>query len=263
MDKKIALPDISWHDVPAAMGLLTRVPVQVDAERAMARSNVSVWAYPIVGLALGLLTVPVAFGLMSLGLSAGLAAGLLLLAWIFLTGALHEDGLADCADGFWGAYSAPERLRIMKDSHIGTYGTLALVFSIGLRWLAVSELLQKTNLDWASWQVALALIALPAISRAGLPIIMSQVSNARGSGLSASQGIVPLNAGLLSLCLGLVIGLISFGFLAVPVLVLTGLAGWLWIRIAQTKIGGQTGDVLGATQQICEITALIVLTTLI
>ena len=92
-------------------------------------------------------------------------------------GAMHADGLADCADGFWGGWTIERRLEIMKDSHIGAYGVIALILIIGLQWQIVAALMQA--------EIAfIALISAAVLSRAPLPLIMARIPNARGSGLS-------------------------------------------------------------------------------
>jgi len=98
----------------------------------------SAWAFPLVGGILGALAAMVMLGLLWIGVAASMAAGLALLAMIFLTGGLHEDGLADVADGFGGGRDTARKLEIMRDSQIGSYGGLALVFSLGFRWQGVA-----------------------------------------------------------------------------------------------------------------------------
>ncbi|MEL6640743.1 MAG: adenosylcobinamide-GDP ribazoletransferase, partial [Pseudomonadota bacterium] len=117
---------IDRHDVPAALGLLTRLPIPVDAEKAQARGAAAAWAYPIVGLVLGAILVCAAWGLSALGVPEEVTALLLIATAVVITGALHEDGLADSADGLWGGWDKTRRLEIMKDSSIGAYGVLAL-----------------------------------------------------------------------------------------------------------------------------------------
>jgi adenosylcobinamide-GDP ribazoletransferase len=116
-----------------------------------------------------------------LGLPPGIAAGLALGAGILMTGALHEDGLADCADGFWGGHTAERRLEIMKDSRIGAYGVLALILVIGLKWLALAALIEHGAL-WAA-------VLVPACSAgAAMAWVMASLPFAREDGLARHVG---------------------------------------------------------------------------
>ncbi|MGR3491116.1 MAG: adenosylcobinamide-GDP ribazoletransferase [Shimia sp.] len=235
------------HDLAAATGLLTRLPVPVDGDRAMERGARSAWAYPLVGLLVGLILAGVGWVLLPLG--APLAAALALAVGIVITGALHEDGLADCADGFWGGYTKDRRLEIMADSRIGTYGVLALGLSLLIRWQAMALLLAISPL----W-----LILAPALSRAAMVPVMQYMDHARPGGLSARVGKPGQRAELVSFVLILAINS-AFGLTAIaPALAVTVVTLGCPL-IAQRKIEGQTGDVLGATQQLTEMAALVAL----
>ena len=181
-----------------------------------------------------------------LGLPGGVAAGLVLAVQILLTGAMHEDGLADSADGLWGGLTRDRRLEIMRDSRIGTYGVLALGLSLGLRWSALAVLLPL------GWQ---AVVVAAVVSRAAMVAVMAALPHARSDGLSRGVGrpgpwaamagiglalVITLGAGITPMAAGLVAAL------------LTG-------ALARRKLGGQTGDILGATQQVAEIAVLLAL----
>src|SRR6056297_3491159 len=114
-------------DLVSAAMLLTRLPVR---GMPTARAADAAWAWPLVGLAVGLPAGVVGMAVAAAGLPGGLAAAAALTVSIVLTGALHEDGLADCADGFWGGFDRARRLEIMRDSAIGSYGVLALGLSL-------------------------------------------------------------------------------------------------------------------------------------
>ena len=114
-------------DILIAFSLLSRIPVPVDHELAGKRAASATWAYPIVGLVLGLIAGIIGTTLHWFGAPAGIAAIAALGSLAILTGGMHEDGLADCADGFGGAMEKDQRLTIMKDSRIGAFGAIALV----------------------------------------------------------------------------------------------------------------------------------------
>lgn len=236
------------HDILVAFSLLTRIPVPVDHDVAGERAAEATWAYPLVGAALGFGVGIVGLLLVWIGTPVGIAAALMLAAFAFLTGAMHEDGLADCADGFGGAAEPGQRLELMKDSRIGAFGAIALVIVLIARWNGLAAL----HSGWLPF----LLMAVAAASRVPMVLAMYLMDGARKTGLSASVGRPPAVSVALALIIGLVAcvagaglagGLIFFWALlgAVPVLVL-----------ARRLINGQTGDVLGATQQCAEVAAL-------
>lgn len=233
------------RDLRAALSLLTRLPLPAPAEFP---SPPAVWAWPLVGLVVGGLATLAGLAAGALGLPPALAAVTVLAVGCITTGALHEDGLADTADGLWGGWDKDRRLAIMKDSHIGSYGVMALLLVTLARWSAVAALLAAG--DWP------ALIAAAALSRAPMGVLMAALPNARGAGLSQSVGRpTKAQAGLsVLLAAGLALGLT--GSATLVMLLVAGVVTLVLARIALTKIGGQTGDILGASQQLAELAAL-------
>lgn len=235
-------------DVAVALALLTRLPLPSLPQSAFASQARAVWAFPVVGAVTGVLAASVGLGTLSLGLPATVAAGLCLAVQILLTGAMHEDGLADTADGLWGGWSRERRLEIMKDSAIGTYGVLALILSLGLRWSALTLLLPLG---------AAPVIAAAMLSRAAMPVIMAALPHARADGLSRSVGAPPRPAVLAGLVLALGSAALLLGMAIIaPVLSAAALVAGLAL-LARARIGGQTGDILGASQQLAEIAVLL------
>ncbi|MFC4670034.1 adenosylcobinamide-GDP ribazoletransferase [Seohaeicola nanhaiensis] len=233
-----------------ALALLTRLPLPRLPATAFARQARAAWAFPLAGLAVGVLAAGAGWGALALGLPAGVAAGLVLAVQVAATGAMHEDGLADVADGFWGGYDRDRRLEIMKDSATGSYGVLALILSLGLRWAALAALLPVTPA---------AVIGVACLSRAFLPGLMTALPPARAGGLSRSVGVPGLGVSLVALVLGGALALAFIGVGAVGAVLAAGLAVGALALVARAKIGGQTGDVLGAAQQVAEIAVLLVL----
>ncbi len=238
-------------DVPAALGLLSRLPISVDIDRATARGAQAAWAYPIAGLALAIMAGAVAHLCLLFGLPPTLSAGLTLATLIILTGALHEDGLADTADGLWGGWDKSRRLEIMKDSRIGAYGVIALILGLGLRWQALSLIL-----DASIWP---ALIVAAALSRASMVPLMSTLPNARASGLSHSVGRPTQTTALVAVALAALASLALFQSAGLLLILVTVIIAVICAIISKSKIGGQTGDILGATQQTTEIAVLVTL----
>lgn len=238
-------------DLRAGLGLLTRLPVTGDA-----RGPDAAWAWPLAGAVVAALAGGLATAALWLGLAPGFAAALALAAQAVLTGAMHEDGLADSADGLWGGWTRERRLEIMKDSHIGSYGVLALILSVLARWSALAAL-------FTAGAVLAPLIAVAALSRVPMVALLAHLPNARGAGLAQSVGQpapgVVWQAGGLALLLALIA--CGWAALAMALLAAMAAAGLAWI--ARAKIGGQTGDILGASQQLAEVAVLAVAAALL
>ena len=235
----------AWGDLLSSLGLLSRLPLPAH----QGRGAQSAWAYPLAGAILGALAGLVGLLAQWLQVPAEGAALLALVASVALSGALHEDGLADTADGLWGGMTAARRLEIMKDSRIGAYGTMALVLSLIARWLAYAALFH------AGWALP-ALIATGALSRGALPLMMALMPHARDNGLSRAVGTVALSTAMAGLGLALLLAMVFTGWSTLPALLAGGLVLCVLARIAMKKIGGQTGDILGAGQQVAEIAVL-------
>ncbi len=240
-------------DLPAALGLLTRLPIVLDGEKAVARGAASSWAYPLVGVIVGGGLAVFASALLWLGIPAGITAALVLATSVIATGAMHEDGLADSADGLWGGWDKARRLAIMKDSHIGVYGVCAIALSLLIRWLALSAVI-AFGIHW------MVFIAVATLSRTSMVVLMSAMPNARAGGLSQTVGRPAASTTWLAIGIGSVVA-IACGY-AVLVLVAAA-ATFVCGLIARAKIGGQTGDILGATQQITEVAALVAIVAML
>ncbi len=241
------------RDVQLAAVLLTRLPLPHLPAPAFQRAAHAVWAYPLIGAGVGCL----AGGLGALAWAAGLpalaVAALCAAAMALITGAMHEDGLADTADGFWGGWDIQARLKIMKDSHIGTYGVLALILAVALKCALFAALIP---------QGFAPLIAAAALSRAMMPLVMRGLPPARSTGLAQSVGRPAAAQTWAAAGLGAALTLALTGPAGL-VAILAALAACLAVtHLARLKIGGYTGDVLGATQTLTELAALAALTAL-
>lgn len=241
----------NWRDdIVAATRFLTRIPIG-RSDKFHANLSTATRIFPFVGAVVGLIGGLV-FGLaIFFGMPPFLSALMALGATILITGAVHEDGLADAADGFGGGSTPVARLKIMRDSQIGVFGGLALILSVLARVGALTALADP-------WLVAAALIAAGSLSRGILPCIMSRVELASETGVAAAVGkpstasaaIAAVVGGVLSvLCLGPTQGII--------VLALAIVVAWLGGRLARRFLGGYNGDLLGAVQQSVEIVVLL------
>jgi adenosylcobinamide-GDP ribazoletransferase len=240
-------------DIKTALALLTRLPVNAKFDRTAAAT----WAFPIVGLILGVLVSLIASIASWLGLPSTLCAGIAIAAGIIFTGAMHEDGLADSADGLWGGWDKTRRLEIMRDSHIGTYGVLALILALLLRFTALTSLIH-------AYELFTFIIAASILSRAAIPYVMVLLPHARTDGLSVQTGRASRKTASTSATLACVLVWVFIGF--VPMVFAScavAFSTYIVIKIARSKIGGQTGDILGASQVLAELAVLAVFTALL
>jgi adenosylcobinamide-GDP ribazoletransferase len=240
------------EEIQASLIFCTRLPLLRATPIAGGAIAKAAWAFPFAGLVVGLVGAIVYALAHKFGLPPWPGAALAVAATVLVTGALHEDGLADTADGFGGGTTREQKLAIMRDSHIGVYGVCALTLSIVLRVAALASLPNAHLLVWA-------LIGSHAAARATLPALMFLLPPARSDGLSfvagqpASDGVAAaavLGFLILAFCLHPVRAVVALIFLAVAV----ALMAWLSMR----QIEGQTGDVLGALEQVSEIVVLLV-----
>jgi adenosylcobinamide-GDP ribazoletransferase len=238
-------------DLKTGILFCTRLPVPHAAPIASGDVARASWAFPVAGALVGsagALTYAIAWGIR---LPSALAAALALGATLLMTGCLHEDGLADTADGLGGGRDRARKLEIMRDSRLGTYGACALIMSILLRWTALAAMAGPVA-------VAAALIAAHVAARAALPVFMRFVPPARFDGLSAQAGQPAVRSAAVAVLLGVLALVTALGLAATMIgLVLATCAGLLVAWLSMRQIGGQTGDVLGALEQIIEIVILL------
>ena len=245
-----------WLETRVAVAFLTRLPVPL-ADAPQTPLAQAVRGFPVAGLVVGISGAAV-FALAEVFALPTLVAALLAIASMaLLTGGLHEDGLADTADGLGGGRDREHALTIMRDSHIGSYGVIALVLALGLRAAAISALAY-------SEAAGLAIIAAACASRSVIPFIMHYLPPARTDGLGQAAGIPEQRAVFEAAAIGLLVLLLCLGVLATLLLIaLLALFSVLFMRYLHLRLEGQTGDTLGAVQQGAEIVILIVATTIL
>ena len=238
-------------DIRIALSLSTILPVGPAKPLDKGEIAQASWALPVAGVVVGVFGAVVYAIARRIGLPSDPAAVLALAATILVTGAIHEDGLADTADGLGGGKSRDEKLEIMRDSRLGTYGACALVLSLLVRWSVLANITEPAS-------VTPALVVAHVAARAQLPVFMWLVPPARSDGLSAGAGQASAQSALIAAAigfLGLVFGLgLGHAIMGLLLLSLVGL-GWAWLTTRQ--VGGQTGDILGALEQIGEVAILL------
>jgi adenosylcobinamide-GDP ribazoletransferase len=239
-------------DLRTAVTFLTRVPLPHAEGTPLANLVRAQRVFPLVGAMIGAAVGLLYLGLRIVGVPDLAGAGLALAASALLTGALHEDGLADVADGFGGGRDAAAKLDIMRDSRLGTYGALALMAGFAVKLSTLAALPDA--------MVVQSLIAAHALARGMLPLMSMNLPMARQDGLAADAGRADLTtvatAGAFAVLIALLVLPLAEALYAVLVAIV-GVIGMSWL--AQRQIGGQTGDVLGATEQVGETAILVLL----
>ncbi len=262
-----------WQDLGNALSALTRLPLLRAARRmdfspeaneysedaAPEKSEAvirpfgrAVRAFPLVGALLGI-AAGLAFAIIAgIGLPDVVAGVVAVALLAFLTGALHEDGLADMVDGFGGGQSVEKKLAIMRDSRIGAYGVIALVLVLAAKVGALADLSDIGV-------VMSGLICAAATSRATMPAMMRWLPAARSDGLGAGAGIPPAQHVWTGIIIAVVLSVLLLTWSGLVALIIAALAACVVGLLARRQIGGHTGDVLGGTQQISELVFLLAL----
>ena len=236
-----------------ALQFLTRLPIPARLQTVWGMEDLrdSVHMFPLVGVLVGLGASLVYAAAVFCNLPPVIAAILAVATQILMTGALHEDGLADVCDGFGGGRTREEKLAIMRDSRLGTYGAIGLILSLGLRIAAIGAIAHPVD-------VTLALTAAAALSRAAMPVAMWLLPQARTEGLAASAGRPQRGRVLVGVGLGVVVSLLCMPFLAAGIaIVASAVCGRMLLSLSRRQISGVTGDVLGGIQQATEASCIV------
>ena len=231
----------------AAWMFFTRLPLPARVRVEGADLRQAVTYFPLAGWLVGGVAALV-WWLASQVFPPALASGLSLLATLVVTGALHEDGLADVCDGFGGGYTREKILAIMKDSRIGAFGVLGLVVGLGLKWQAVAAL--------PAALVPALLVAGHALSRGAAATLMATLDYARPEGEPTKARALVMRLGGVRLAVVLAVALASLALLPVGVwwgALAVLLVRWVMARWYFNRLGGYTGDCIGAMQQVGEL----------
>src|ERR1700730_5822184 len=192
-------------DVRTSVLFCTRLPFSDATPIGGGDLALASWALQIAGLLVGGIASFVYRAVVCIGLPSWPAAALALAATVAITGCLHEDGLGDTADGFGGGRDREQKLVIMRDSRLGTYGACALLVSLLLRWSALATIADAGS-------VAIALVAAHTAARAPLPSFMRLVPSARTDGLAAAAGAPSRESAAIAWVLGATALLVGLGF---------------------------------------------------
>ncbi len=242
--------------IAVAVQYFTRLPVPEFTEFDPRWLSQSARYFPLVGLLVGAICAA-ALWLLGQCLPMPVASGLTLAIGIMVTGAFHEDGLADTLDALGGSVPPERALEIMHDSRIGSYGAAAMVFGIGMRWVLLASL----PLSLA----CLSLLALHPAARGGAVALMARLRYVR-SGASKAKPVAQ-DLDRFDLFVAMLLALLPALFIAVcwPALAPAMTAGLIGVGLAhlfcgrwfRQRIGGYTGDTLGCAEQLGEIAFLL------
>lgn len=258
--KSITNMNYSMHidKLAHAIGFLSRYPVPSKYFQSDDGSMTETSGYYVIaGILIALPLACIAAILAALDINSMLIAAIFVASLTFATGGLHEDGLSDCADGFWGASQKDKILNIMKDSRLGTYGTLALLFSILIKFVALTQIFE----NFGAFSAFIAVLIASGCSRGVMVWHWSELPSARDNGVAASVGepsTTALQLTMISIAILGVISIIFIGFLATSMATIFAAAiTYYFTNLSDDKIDGHTGDTIGATQQLSEIAILI------
>lgn len=236
----------------AALQFLTRVPIRLRREPSLSKSVA--W-FPVAGAIIGTAVGGVAAGMWHLTTPLVTAAVAIAIG-LLITGAFHEDGLGDVADAFGGGWTVERRLEILKDSRHGTYGVAAICASIVVRIVSLGALPGPMDMFTA----AVAAHTMGRVAAVGLAGTMKLATNT-GLGADYGRSTTPLRAGV-GCAAGVAITVAAVGWWAAPLAGAAVVAAAATGLLARRKIGGISGDVLGAAEQVAECLCLVVLSGL-
>jgi adenosylcobinamide-GDP ribazoletransferase len=244
-----------------ALGYFTRIPVPEWVGWTPDALNRAARYFPLAGLIVALISAALLWLALQV-LPTSLAVLLSMAMSLRLTGAFHEDGLADSADGLGGGWRREDVLRIMKDSRIGTYGAVVLGMALLMKFVALDALAAR------GWIVFVALLVAHPLSRLAALIVMLALPYVRdddssrakpvAQGIGTTELVIGALCGLAPLLIAVLCGVLGIARAGALLLVAACVALW-WGRLLRRRLGGYTGDALGATQQFVELACYFVL----
>lgn len=246
---------LEWQYFLSAVMFYTRIPVPRYAQHSQSILNKSRKYFSLIGIIVG------SFGFLTFSLAAllftnGISLAISMIATILLTGAFHEDGFADSCDGLGGGWSKEQILTIMKDSRVGTYATVGLISILGLKFLLLLDINTNANIG----VFGLSYICGHSFSRQLSSSVIERHDYVQDIDISKVKPITAKHLSvrdqrtsmLITALPLLLLGTQNFGATMTACLA-AALAAFLFMRYCEKRIGGYTGDVLGATQQLSEV----------
>lgn len=253
-------------DFVACLRFYTRIPLPeaTFGPHTMPDFSTAARAVPLVGAVVGLIGLVAVVFFSAIGLYEALVASLTLAVLILATGAFHEDGLADTADGLGGGATVEKKLEIMKDSRLGTYGATALFLSLAVRLICLFLLLE----EFSPLAVGLLIVGIETVSRTSALSLGAFLPPAREDGAAFAAGVPTkdalLNAATLTLLIVVITIWTAVGLMPTVILTFSGVLASLGaVMLAKAQLGGQTGDLAGAAQQFSALAMLIMATIFI
>lgn len=247
-----------WQLFLVALAFFTRIPIPINTPFSTERLNHANRYFGVIGLIVGVICSLI-YLLFILLFPPTIAIGIAMISGILITGAFHEDGLADVFDGFGGGWTVESKLNIMKDSRLGTYGASALVMALGLKWITLVSLA-----DINLYLPIYAFIVIHCISRVAAASLIFSYPYVRADQDSKVKPLANQQS-LLDIGILLTTGVLVLSILPLS-LALSCLITTIFVRQScgywfNHQLGGYTGDCLGATQQLAEITGYLTLLT--
>lgn len=258
------------HGFVSAIQFLTILPIRINIEFEKKILHKSIIFFPIVGAIIGVILCLAAWGL-SYAAPPILAAILLVVLWIMLSGGLHLDGLMDSADGLLSRRNKEQMLEIMKDSRVGAFGVISAIISIAVKWAALTFLFEQITEQLSVIWVVLIIVGTTMWSRWWMVIAISSWKPARNHGLGAMFHGIKLQYVSTSTAVSLFIYLIALMFyvvksplnmdflwLALILPIGSAIVGWLTAKWMKAKLDGLTGDTYGAMTEVIESVNLVI-----
>lgn len=247
-----------WQLFFVALAFFTRIPIPTNTPFSTERLNHANRYFGVIGIIVGAICSLI-YLLFILLFPPTIAIGIAIISGLLITGAFHEDGLADVFDGFGGGWTVESKLNIMKDSRLGTYGASTLVMALGLKWITLVSLA-----DINLYLPVYAFIVIHCISRVAAASLIFSYPYVRADQDSKVKPLANQQS-LLDIGILLTTGVLVLSILPLS-LALSCLITTLFVRQScgywfNRQLGGYTGDCLGATQQLAEITGYLTLLT--
>ncbi len=236
--------ELIYRSFCASMALMTVLPVPYPASISAQEQRRTIYLYPLARLVIGILLWVL---IVLLPDSPMLVSAMVLTVWVVLTGALHLDGLADCADAWMGGLSDREKtLRILKDPLCGAMAVVTLIMILLVKFAALAAILQQEG--------QLLLLVIPVLARCTPLYLFWRLDYVRIGGLGSSLSPVKTDLPWLKVVLAIVIllTLISAGWSALLLLALVLALCMLVSHASRRRLGGFTGDVAGALIELSE-----------